>query len=125
MRTALIALAIAAVAAPGGAKDRSSHIPEAIPTGKAQSCITTSRIRQSHVRNDWVIDFEMNGGQIYRNTLPFACSNLEFEQSFAYKTSVGELCSVDTITVLHSGGTGAGPTCGLGEFQPVKLVAKR
>jgi hypothetical protein len=124
MRTALIALAIAAVAAPDGAKDRGNHVPEAIPTGKAQSCITTSRIRQSHVRNDRVIDFEMNGGQVYRNTLPFACSSLGFEQSFAYKTSVGELCSVDTITVLR-GGNGTGPTCGLGEFQPVRLVAKR
>ncbi|MES1973857.1 MAG: hypothetical protein V4472_15480 [Pseudomonadota bacterium] len=122
MRMVLIALAIAAVAAPGGAKDR-NVIPEAIPDGKAESCIQTSRIRQSHVRNDWVIDFEMNDGKIYRNTLPSACPSLAFDESFAYKTSIGQLCSVDTITVLR-GSAGPGPTCGLGEFQPIKLVPK-
>jgi hypothetical protein len=124
MRMILIALAVAAFAAPGAAKDR-NQLPEAVPAGKPQSCITTSRIRQTHVRNDWVIDFEMQGGQIYRNTLPYACSGLSFEQSFAYKTSIGQLCSSDTISVLHSGGMGQGPYCGLGEFQPVTLVAKR
>lgn len=123
MRMILTALAITALA-PGAAKDR-NRVPEAVPAGKPQSCITTSRIRQTHVRNDRVIDFEMQGGQVYRNTLPFACSGLSFERSFAYKTSIGELCSVDTISVFRSGGMGQGPSCGLGEFQPITLVAKR
>ena len=124
MRMILIALAVAAGAAPGAARDR-GHVPEATPTGKPESCVTTSRIRATHVRNDRVIDFEMQGGQVYRNTLPFACSGLSFERSFAYKTSIGELCSVDTISVFRSGGMGQGPSCGLGEFQPITLVAKR
>ena len=61
------------------------------------------------------------GGKIYRNALPYSCPQLGFEEKFLYKTSVGALCSVDTITVLHDG-LNQGATCGLGQFQPVKLV---
>jgi hypothetical protein len=121
MRMILTALAIAAVAAPGGARDR-NQIPEATPTGKPENCIRTISIRQTHVRSDSVIDFDMGGGKLYRNTLPYACSGLGFEEKFLYKTSTSELCSVDTITVLHDGPGGSGPTCGLGVFQPVTLV---
>ncbi|MFA6113233.1 MAG: hypothetical protein WC729_04555 [Sphingomonas sp.] len=123
MRMILIALAIAAIAAPGAARDR-GQVPEATPTGKPENCVTTSRIRTTHVRNDSVIDFEMNGGQIYRNTLPYACPSLGFDQAFGYETHTGELCSIDTITVLRTGAGTRGPTCGLGEFQPVKLARK-
>ncbi|GAA0314657.1 hypothetical protein GCM10009087_26360 [Sphingomonas oligophenolica] len=121
MRMILTALAIAAVAAPGGARDR-SQIPEAIAAGKPENCIRTISIRETHVRSDSVIDFDMVGGKVYRNTLPQACPELGFEEKFLYKTSIGQLCSVDTITVLHDGPGGAGPTCGLGVFQPVTLV---
>ena len=122
MRALLIAaLAIAAVAAPGAAKDR-SQVPEATPDGKPESCISLNRIRQSHVRNDRVIDFEMYGGKLYRNTLDYSCPSLGFEKRFAYRTSMSELCSVDIITVLQSPGITRGASCGLGEFQPVKLV---
>ena len=123
MRMILIALAVAAGAAPGAARDR-GHVPEATPTGKPESCVTTSRIRATHVRNDRVIDFEMNGGQVYRNTLPYACPNLGFDETFGYETHTGQLCSVDTITVLRTGSGIQGPTCGLGAFQPVRLVKK-
>ena len=121
MRMILTALAIAAVAAPGGARDR-SQIPEAIAAGKPESCIRTISIRDTHVRSDSIIDFDMGGGKTYRNTLPFACPGLGFEEKFLYKTSTGQLCSVDTITVLRDGSGGSGPTCGLGAFQPVTLV---
>ena len=121
MRMILTALAIAALAAPGGARDR-NQIPEAVPTGKPENCIRTINIRQTHVRSDSVIDFDMGGGKIYRNTLPYACPDLGFEEKFLYKTSTSELCSVDTITVLRDTPGGPGPTCGLGQFQPVTLI---
>ena len=121
MRMILTALAIAAVAAPGSTRDR-DQIPEATPAGKPENCIRTISIRDTHVRSDSVIDFDMGGGKVYRNTLPYACSGLGFEEKFLYKTSIGQLCSVDTITVLHDGPGGQGPTCGLGVFQPVTLV---
>ncbi|MEP7008203.1 MAG: hypothetical protein ABI810_19650 [Sphingomonas bacterium] len=120
MRMILTALAIAAAAAPGGARDR-NQVPEATPVGKPESCIRTISIRQTYVRSDSVIDFDMGGGKVYRNTLPYSCPQLGFEEKFLYKTSVGALCSVDTITVLHDA-ISQGATCGLGQFQPVKLV---
>jgi hypothetical protein len=123
MRMILAALAITALAAPGGARDR-SQIPEATPAGKPENCIRTISIRQTFVRSDSVIDFDMGGGKFYRNTLPYACSGLGFEEKFLYETSINQLCSVDTITVLHDGPGGRGPTCGLGTFQPVTLVKK-
>ena len=123
MRMIPIAIVIAAIAAPGAARNR-GQVPEATPTGKPQNCVTISRIRTTHVRNDSVIDFEMNGGQVYRNTLPYACPGLGFDQAFGHETHTGELCSIDTITVIRAGLGTPGPTCGLGIFQPVKLVKK-
>ena len=40
-----------------------------------------------------------------------------FEKAFSHKSSFNEYCSVDTITVLHTGGgLRDGATCGLGDF---------
>ena len=123
MRKVLLALLVIAAAAPGAARDR-QVLPTATPVGKPQSCIPLRNIRQSHVRNDHVIDFEMNGGKVYRTTLPGGCPGLGFEESFSYQTSLSQLCSADIITVLRSPGVMRGPSCGLGPFQPVTL-AKR
>jgi hypothetical protein len=119
MRALLIAAL--AVAAPGAAKDRNQD-PETTPDGKPESCIQLNRIRESRVRSDQVIDFEMNGGKVYRNTLDYSCPSLGFEKRFAYETSLSKLCSTDVITVLQSTGITRGASCGLGPFQPVKLV---
>ncbi len=122
MRMILTALAIAALAAPGGARDR-NIVPEATLAGKPQSCISIRNIRQSHVRTDKVIDFEMAGGQTYRSVMPQSCPSLAFEDRFTYTTSLSVLCSTDIITVLYaSPELSRGASCGLGEFQPVKLV---
>lgn len=120
-RATLAALAaLGLTATPLLAKPRA--VPEATPDGKPVDCVQISQIRSSSVRSDQIIDFEMAGGKVYRNTLPMSCPSLGFEERFAYKTSIGQLCSVDTITVLQSPGITPGPSCGLGKFQPVKLV---
>ena len=98
-------------------------MPEAVPAGKAQSCLQLSRIRETKVRSDRVIDFIGTDRRVYRNTLPNACPGLGFEQRFAYATTLGQLCSIDTITVLQGTGLRGGVTCGLGTFQPVTLSA--
>ena len=123
-KVSLILLALLA-AAPGAARDR-NRVPEATPAGKPQSCIPLRSIRQSHVRSDSVIDFEMNGGKVYRSVLPGGCPSLGFNESFAYETSLGQLCSTDIITVLQqTGGLRRGASCGLGQFQPVVLAKPR
>lgn len=94
-------------------------VPAATPVGEPVSCVQTSRIRQTEIHGDGVIDFRMVDGRVFRNTLPQSCPGLGFEDRFGYRTSIGELCSVDTITVLRQ--NIPGPTCGLGQFQQVEL----
>ena len=120
MRPILLALAAIAIAAPLSAKDK--DVPPATPSGPAVDCVNLSQVRETHVRSDSVIDFELNNRKILRNTLPYACSGLGFEERFAYSVSTNQLCSVDPITVLQSGGAGPGPRCGLGKFQPVTIT---
>ncbi len=115
--TAVLALGLSAASA----RDRNA-VPEATPDGKPISCVNLSNIRSTSVHGDSVIDFKMTGGKVYRNTLPNSCPSLGFEERFLYKTSTSQLCSVDIITVLQSPGLSQGPSCGLGQFQPVKLV---
>ena len=120
VRPLLFVLAAAAIAAPLSAKDK--EVPAATPTGPAVDCVNLSQVRETHVRSDSVIDFEMNNRKVLRNTLPNACPGLGFEERFAYSVTGNQLCSVDTITVLQSGGIGPGPRCGLGKFQPVTIA---
>lgn len=125
MRPLLIALALVTTAAvPGIARDR-DEVPAAEPAGDPVDCVHLRTIRASHVRSDRVIDFEMAGGKTYRNTLPQACPNLGSERRFSHRSSIAELCSVDTITVLYASPFQAGATCGLGQFQPVHLTGSR
>ena len=119
MRPLLFALAAVAAAAPVTASEKG--IPAATPTGNPVDCVQLNQVRQTHVRSDQVIDFELTGKRMYRNTLDGACPPLGFEERFAYSVSNGQLCSTDTITVLQSTG-GRGPTCGLSKFQPVSLA---
>lgn len=117
-------LVAATVALPATAKDKKPDTLVAV--GEPISCINPRLIRSTHVRDDQTIDFEMGGGVVYRNTLPYKCSGLGFEERFAYKLSTSELCSVDIITVLQSfgGGLSQGPSCGLGKFQKMEKPKK-
>lgn len=97
---------------------------DAKPVGKPQSCVPLQQIRETRVRDDQTIDFYMNGRKVLRNTLPNSCPQLGFEERFAYKTSLSQLCSTDIITVLQSPGLSRGASCGLGQFQEVTLPPK-
>jgi hypothetical protein len=112
--------AAACTQAPANAPAPGRAPPAAVAAGAPVSCIQTRLIDQTRVYGDTVIDFHMRGGQVYRNTLPNRCPTLGFERRFGYKTAVGQLCSLDTITVLQNSAV-PGPTCGLGKFQPVML----
>jgi hypothetical protein len=99
-----------------------SKAPPVEVVGEAVDCINISRIRTTRVHDDYTIDFELPGNETYRNTLPNRCPSLGFEERFAYEANVGQLCAVDTITVIQGGAVGRGPRCGLGQFVPVRYV---
>lgn len=98
--------------------------PEAKESGKAQSCVPLIQIRETKVYGDQTIDFRMRNGKTFRNTLPYTCPRLGFEERFSYRTSLTQLCSTDIITVLNTSGgdLSRGASCGLGQFQPVEIV---
>ena len=129
MKTLLLGLATLAVATTAGAfgpsERRAKQLAAYTPVGDAVSCIDINRIDTTNVVSNTVIDFKMRGGKVFRNTLPFSCSGLVFEDSFSYRTSTSRLCNVDTVRVLHSygGRLEEGVGCGLGKFQPVEKVS--
>lgn len=86
-----------------------------------ERCIHTILINRTVVVDDQSILFYMNGKVIYHNSLPRRCPGLGFEKRFSYRSSVGKLCRIDTISVLRSGGSGldSGASCGLGLFRQI------
>ena len=120
----LALLLLAACAPVEGDDDFVSDAPPARVVGEPESCITTTAIRNSRVRDDRTIDFEMAGGRVYRNTLGSRCPRLGFEKGFTYRVSTSRLCNVDIIYVLDTtaGGVERGAGCGLGEFVPIEYL---
>jgi hypothetical protein len=89
------------------------------------SCLQLRSINSTEVVDDKTIIFKMNGRKSYKNTLPYKCPQLGFQKAFSYKTSGSQLCSVDIITVLETGGgIRQGASCGLGKFEPYTPPAK-
>lgn len=112
--TAAITFVLASLGAPS-ALSADEHMQ------KAEHCISLNRIQTSDVIDDKRILFETVGGDYYLNELPHKCPGLAFEESFMYRTSIGQLCDMDIVTVLVNAGFGlqSGASCGLGMFQPV------
>lgn len=130
MRTlALIALVPVAACAPVERDEDTDPMltePAVRVTGEAQSCINRAFIRNTRVRSDRVIDFEMRGGEVYRNVLTSDCPRLGFERAFTYDTSINQLCNTEIIYVLEqiAGVPQRGAGCGLGQFVPVEYAGE-
>ena len=90
--------------------------PPVTVLGEAQSCVNRSQIRQTVVRSDRVIDFEMNGGKVFRNTLTQNCPGLGMDRAISYETSVDQLCSPQIVYVLQN--FGGRPQRGASTAQP-------
>jgi hypothetical protein len=125
VRPILIAVLPLTACAPPVERAPVDRVPAARVVGAAVSCLSANQISDSHVRDDRTIDFRVTGGRTYRNTLPYSCPELGFEQRFAYTLHTSQLCSSDIITVLHTGGEMRGASCGLGQFVPVEIEGGR
>lgn len=96
---------------------------EDAPTAEAktESCLQLHRIRTTKVVDDSTVLFYLSSNEVYKNVLPRKCSALRPNEGFLYKSSINQLCSVDTITPLVSAGGGYMTTtsCGLGTFTRI------
>ena len=125
--TALLPVLLGGCAAFGAspaARDGAERLAYA-PSGQPVSCVPISQIRETRVLGSDTIDFVLRNGNRLRNTVPNGCPGLAFNDGITYSTSLSQLCSVDTFTVLQRGGGFIrGATCGFGTFQPVSKVAR-
>ena len=114
LKTLLLTLLVAAAPALPASQDEGAGKPPL-------QCIRLSSIRRVTILDNSNLVFQMNGGERYLNTLPYACPGLALNQTIMYRTSLDRLCDVDVITVLASMGQGYSPrsSCGLGSFKPV------
>lgn len=101
-----------------------ARVPAVKVLGEAQTCINRDQVRAAVVRSGSVIDFEMNGGKVYRNTLKSSCPGLGWDRAITYETSINQLCSPQIVySLTNIGGVPQrGAACSLGEFVPVEYV---
>lgn len=88
-------------------------------TGTVRSCVSLQALRDSRVIDNQTIFFKGPGRTAYLNKLPRRCTRLAIENRFAYRTSIGQLCHLDVITVVDNFGR-TWSRCGLGKFQEMK-----
>jgi len=90
----------------------------------AMNCINLRRIDHTQVVDDQNILFHMRDHTIYLNRLSHRAPGLDRNQPFMYRTSVGQLCNNDIITVLERWGFGLteGGSSSLGKFMPIDEV---
>jgi hypothetical protein len=125
---ALLPLALVIACAPSDPAARAAadaaRVPAANVTGPGQSCIDRDQVRHTVVRSGQVIDFEMQGGKVYRNTLKSSCPGLGWDRAITYETSINQLCRPQIIYSLQNigGRLQRGAGCSLGEFVPVEYV---
>jgi hypothetical protein len=85
------------------------------------NCVDLRRIDHTKVVDDRNILFYMRGGGIYLNRMQHPAIGLDQSDMFAYRTHVGQLCELDTITVLERWGFGLteGASSTLAKFMPI------
>ena len=118
MRTMTVPLVMLGVAAamPAMAQEASQE-----RNMDSEHCVRISNIDSIGVINDRTLVFEMRTGSSYRNDLPRSCPGLDDNDTLMYRSSVGQLCNIDIVTVLDDWGFGFSPgvSCGLGMFHPI------
>jgi hypothetical protein len=87
----------------------------------SEHCVRINDIDKIDIVDADTLVFRMRRGKVYRNELPHRCPGLRSSDTLMYRSSVGQLCSVDVVTVLEDWGFGFAPgaSCGLGMFEPI------
>jgi hypothetical protein len=81
----------------------------------ADSCINPTRIKEQKILSDREIQFTMNDGEVWLNTLPRACPSLKFQGGFTWDVRGMQVCSNQQTIYVREDGT----PCQLGAFTRV------
>jgi hypothetical protein len=83
------------------------------------TCLSTRQINSTNVVDAKTIDFKLNNGQIYRNTMRSSCNRLRFF-GFICRSFGGQICDYQSISILQSA-----EICALGAFAKNKEILRR
>ncbi len=89
--------------------------------GDAIHCVRVQGIQRIDIVDSDTLVFRMRNGKVYRNDLPYNCPGLRRDDTLMYRTTIGQVCDLDIVTVLEDWGFGFAPgvSCGLGVFHPI------
>ena len=93
-----------------------------VADGAPVNCIRTSSVRSTEVVDDRTINFVVSNTRLFVNTLPRTCAGLGANRAFSSDSRTTQLCAANTITVVQRGNRVPGSRCGLGQFQPMRMV---
>jgi hypothetical protein len=79
------------------------------------SCINPTRIKEQRILSDREIQFALNDGEVWLNTLPRACPSLKFQGGFTWEVRGTQVCSNEQTIYVREDGT----PCQLGPFTRV------
>jgi hypothetical protein len=92
--------------------------------GPPQSCVSQRQLGGNRSAGEGAIIFEGQTGSsvIYVNRPPGGCPELTFNRALVTRTTTGQLCRGDIVTVADlTSGIQSG-SCGLGDFTPYRRV---
>lgn len=107
---AAVTAALAACASPADAPAAPAHTASI-----ANSCINPTQIAEQKIVSDTEIRFTMKNKDVWVNTLPHQCFNLNFEQGFSWEVHGTLVCSNEERIVVRNSGT----PCQLGVFKRI------
>ena len=111
-------LALAALTGALAACSTSTDAAGTTPASLVDTCINPTRIREQKILSDREIQFTLNNGEVWLNTLPRACPSLKFQGGFTWEVRGTQVCSNQQIIYVREDGT----PCQLGTFTRVPAV---
>lgn len=92
--------------------------------GEPVRCLRLTNIRSSQVYDRTAIVYEGLGGVLYVNRPRSGVQSLDRNDVLVTRTSTGDLCSIDIVSLWDPNSRMQSGFVGLGEFVPYKKVAK-
>jgi hypothetical protein len=87
--------------------------------GRPQSCVMLTQLRGNKTYGEGVIVFEgQTDRTIYVNRPPAGCPELGWDRALRTRTTTGQLCSNDIVTVFDPTSGMQYGSCSLGDFVP-------